>query len=89
MDHRGNPLSISFIYGHPNLAKRGEVWAELKSVKCISHKNWLCIGDFNQIVSIEDKFGFKHSKVDGAESLRQTLFELELFEHVAKGQKFT
>ena len=57
--------------------------------KCISHKNWLCIGDFNQIVSIEDKFGFKHRKVDGAESLRQTLFELELCELVAKGQKFT
>ncbi|KAL0001694.1 hypothetical protein SO802_015475 [Lithocarpus litseifolius] len=45
--------------------------------------------DFNQIVSIEDKFGFKHSKVVGAESLRQTLFELELCELAAKGQKFT
>ena len=24
-----------FIYGHPNLAKKGEVWVELKSFKCV------------------------------------------------------
>ena len=88
-DTSGNPLSISFIYGHPNLAKREEVWVELKSVRSISHRNWLCIGDFNQLLSREDKFGFKNSRIEGAEAFRQTLFKLELCELEATGQKYT
>lgn len=26
VDNKGSTLSITFIYGHPELAKKGEVW---------------------------------------------------------------
>ena len=89
LDNRGSPLSISFIYGHPMQSKRHIVWSDLIAISRIAHKNWLCIGDFNQILSHNDKFGFKYRKIEGADSLRQTLFDLNLCELEAKGQKYT
>ena len=47
LDNRGFPLSITFVYGHPDRAKRGEVWQQLRSLKQHSDPSWLCIGDFN------------------------------------------
>ena len=51
LDNKQNPLSITFVYGHPNHAKRDLVWQQLKSLKDLSHPNWLCIGDFNQVLN--------------------------------------
>lgn len=58
LDHKGTPLSITFFYGHPELAKRKEVWLELLQIRQIALPNWLCIGDFNQVLTNEDKFFF-------------------------------
>ena len=62
MDNRGNPLSITFVYGHPYHTKRDPVWARLRELKLLSHPNWLCIGDFNQILFVNDKFSFASYK---------------------------
>ena len=62
MDNRGNPLSITFVYGHPYHTKRDPVWAKLRELKLLSHPNWLCIGDFNQILFVNDKFSFASYK---------------------------
>lgn len=58
VDNKGNPLAITFVYGHPNHFKREYVWVKLRELKVMSHPNWLCIGEFNQILSTEDKFSF-------------------------------
>ena len=39
LDNKGTPLSIIFVYGHPILAKREEVWCKLKELKLLSHPN--------------------------------------------------
>lgn len=49
----------------------------------------MCIGDFNQILSKEDKFAFLDRKIMGADIFQQTLNELGLYELEAKGQKYT
>ena len=72
-----------------NHSNREEVWLELKHLKQIARKNWLCIGDFNQILSHDDKFAFNTRKIIGAELFQQTLNELEFCELEAKGQKYT
>ena len=59
LDDRGSPLSITFVYGHPDHSKRGVVWQQLKTLKQWAHPSWLCIGDFNQILNKEEKFSFK------------------------------
>ena len=89
LDHKGTPLSITFIYGQPELSKREKVWLELKHLKYLARTKWLCIGDFNQILSEEDKFAFLDRKIMGADIFQQTLNELGLCELEAKGQKYT
>lgn len=55
----------------------------------MAHKNQLCIGDFNQVLSQEDKFSFNDREIEGADLFNQTLFDLGLCELEARGQKFT
>lgn len=89
LDHKGTPLSITFIYGQPDHTKREEVWIELKHLRHIARTNWLCIGDFNQILSHDDKFAFDSKKIIGSDLFQQILSELELCELEAKGKKYT
>lgn len=80
LDSKGTLLSITFIYGQPDHSKKEEVWLELKHLKQIARTNWLCIGDFNQILSHDDKFAFNTRKIIGAKLFQQTLNELEFCE---------
>ena len=89
LDTKGNPLSITFIYGHPEHSKRGEVWQQHRNLKNIAHPNWLCIGDFNQILSKEEKFSFNQGSIVGADLFQQTISKLQICNLVATGQKFT
>lgn len=67
----------------------GGVWNDLKYIKSLAHQKWLCIGDFNQVLSHEEKFGFYYRKIKGADLFRQTIFDLELCELEAKEQRYT
>ncbi|KAK7829332.1 hypothetical protein CFP56_029493 [Quercus suber] len=88
-DNRGFPLSITFVYGHPDHAKRGEVWQQLRQIKQYALPSWLCIGDFNQILSKEEKLSFKNENIIGAEDLQRVLMDLQLCDLSASGLRFT
>ena len=85
LDNKGTPLSITFVYGHPILAKREEVWCKLKELKLLSHPNWLCIGDFNQVLNTEDKFSFTQRSILGAKSLQNLISDLALCDLATSG----
>ena len=89
LDNKGTPLSITFVYGHPILAKREEVWWKLKELKLLCHPNWLCIGDFNQVLNTEDKFSFTQRSILGAESSQNLISDLSLCDLATSGQRFT
>ena len=55
----------------------------------MAHRNWLCIGDFNQVLGQEDKFSFIDRRIEGADTFNQILFDLGLCELEAKGQRYT
>ena len=86
LDHKGTPLSVTFIYGQPDHTKREAFWLELKP---IAKPIWLCIRDFNQVLCHEDKFSFNTRSIARADSFFNTLNDLELCELEAKGQRFT
>ena len=65
-DNKANNFSITFVYGQPDHAKREEVWSELKLIRNNAQSNWLCIGDFNQVLSHDDKFSFNNRAIVGA-----------------------
>ena len=83
LDNEGTPLSIAFVYGHPEYAKKEEVWCKLKELKLLTHPNWLYFGDFDQILSKEDKFSFNQGSLLGVESFHHLISELALCDLVA------
>lgn len=45
------------FYGHPETHKRCESWNLLAFLNSQYHLPWLCLGDFNEILSMDEKFG--------------------------------
>lgn len=89
LDNKGKPISITFVYAQPDQAKREEVWQQLSSLKATAHPNWLCIGDFNQTLSKDEKFSFTQGSIVGANLFQQVILDLHLCDLTATGQKFT
>uniref|UniRef100_A0A2N9F2D4 Uncharacterized protein n=1 Tax=Fagus sylvatica TaxID=28930 RepID=A0A2N9F2D4_FAGSY len=51
-----------FREADPNqLPQRIKVWEELERIGRLVNSKWLCIGDFNQVLSKDDKLSFKDS----------------------------
>ena len=48
---------ITGFYGNPETHRRKESWDLLRSLSQKYQLPWLCFGDFNEIVSVEEKFG--------------------------------
>lgn len=48
---------ISGIYGYPEEGKKKDTWELLRSLKPVDEDMWLCCGDFNDILSNEEKLG--------------------------------
>ena len=51
---------ISTIYASPRLAERQILWNNLKTVAQLHNLPWLMLGDFNEVLCGEDKFGANH-----------------------------
>ena len=69
MENKSLPTSITFVYGHPKLARRAEVWHQLLALKTKTHPQLICIGDFNQILTREEKFSFTQGRMLGWKDL--------------------
>ena len=82
-------FSISFIYGHPVLSQRKQVWDDLELLANQAAPKWLCIGDFNQVLTEEDKFTFKPKPIPSNFDLQQTLSHLSLAPIESKGLSHT
>ena len=77
------------MYGHPDHAKRDLVWQQLKTLKGWSHPNWLCIGDFNQVLNSQEKLSFNQGNIVGANLLQQIIDDLHLCDLTTIGQGYT
>jgi hypothetical protein len=48
---------LTSFYGHPNWLKRHESWVLLRYLQSYSPTPWLVIGDFNEIMTQDEKYG--------------------------------
>jgi hypothetical protein len=48
---------LTCFYRHPSVEKRHKAWALLKHLKQFSPCPWLCVGDFNEITTADEKKG--------------------------------
>ncbi len=89
LDPKGDNFSLTFLYGHPTLEYKQQIWDQLQGIGTIISHRWLCIGDFNQVIVEEDKLIFKPSSIPGNLPLIQTLSNLSLLLVEAKGLSYT
>lgn len=48
---------MSLIYASPMALVREEIWTHLGSLGTCFHVTWIILGNFNQILDVEDKRG--------------------------------
>lgn len=79
---------ISPIYASPRVAERKILWANLTQVAKLHNIPWL-LGDFNEVLSSEDKLGGRNINLNRALDFKECLDSCNLLDLGFLGPKFT
>jgi hypothetical protein len=85
----GTPWKFSGFYGHPVTAKRHESWGLLRHLSGLLPTPWLCMGDFNEIVSLSELKGSTTRARKQMEDFQNTLADCHLCDLGFNGPKYT
>jgi hypothetical protein len=87
----GNDLEWKFtgIYDNPEITKRNETWAPLRHLSQTQPKPFLCVGDFNEILTIYKKNGSARLPHSQMEAFKRKLEDCQLSDLGSKGPQFT
>ncbi|XP_042956301.1 uncharacterized protein LOC122292146 [Carya illinoinensis] len=80
--------SFTGFYGHPDTSKRDSSWGLLKAIKDQTSLPWICIGEFNELKSQEEKWGAAPRPYRQMEKFREVLNLCSLHDLVTKGPHF-
>ncbi|XP_040989049.1 uncharacterized protein LOC121236682 [Juglans microcarpa x Juglans regia] len=64
---------LTGFYGHPETAKRKGSWELLQMLKPSSELGWCVIGDFNELISQDEKWGRNERRESQMEEFRNAL----------------
>ncbi|KAF7154187.1 hypothetical protein RHSIM_Rhsim01G0110800 [Rhododendron simsii] len=79
----------TFVYGSPTHAGKELVWNMIRGIACSENIPWMCIGDFNQVLSVEDKRGGNIPNMGRIRVFQEMLEECGLTDLECKGPRFT
>ena len=80
---------LSAIYASPRLAERRILWENLKTMAHLHNLPWLMLGDFNEVLCDDDKFGGNHVNLNRALEFKNCLDECNMVDLGFTGPKFT
>ena len=80
---------LSTIYASLRLAERRILWENLKTVAHLHNLPWLMLGDFNEVLYDDDKFGGNHVNLNKALEFKDCLDECNMVDLGFVGPKFT
>lgn len=83
------PWKFTSFYGHPNAAKCQEAWNLRKILGRLTPSPWLCIGDFNEVVSLSEKWGGGGRQNNQMRNFQSVLNDCELSDLGFRGPKYT
>ena len=76
------------FYGHLDVTKRQESWELLKVLNNFSPTPWVCIGDFNEIISNAEKWGGNNRSSSQMRRFQLASEECELSDLGFRGPKY-
>ena len=88
-DNNRSAWKLTCFYGHPVTAKRHESWALLEHLKQFQTQSWLCIGDFNKILTQEEKIGAILRREGHMDQFRNALGNCQLTDLGFIGSQYT
>lgn len=77
------------VYGSPQRGTRKELWQFLESIAPVLSEPWFLIGDFNEILSEEEKTGGAPFNPSSASLFLDTMNSCQLLDLGSSGPKFT
>jgi endonuclease/exonuclease/phosphatase family metal-dependent hydrolase len=80
---------LTCFYGHPEVAKRHEAWALLIFLSRMSPEPWLCVGDFNEILSLSEKSSSTARPRSQMLAFHRALEDCQLLDLGFRGSKYT
>ena len=83
------PFFISAIYASPKFSRRKLLWNDLCVVVINFNLPWLVIGDFNEVMSQNEKWGGRPINNHRANLFKQTINNCNLLDLGFNGPKFT
>ena len=88
--HASNLSWLFFtIYASPRLAERRILWCNIEEVGCLHTLPWLMIGDFNEVLYGEDKFGGNQVNINWAMEFKACLDSCSFVDLGFAGPKYT
>jgi len=84
------PIRITFIYGHNTPAERHTLWNYIAHESSLnSHVPWIVMGDFNAILSADDRIGGDSAWPRHQDDFATCMSQAKLLQAPATGLKFT
>nr|DAD30368.1 TPA_asm: hypothetical protein HUJ06_009219 [Nelumbo nucifera] len=87
-DEKGH-WRLTGFYGYPDRSRRRDSWNLLHAIYASSRLSWCCIGDFNDMLSLEDKRGRLDHPNWLLAGFRETISDCHLHEISIIGSCFT
>lgn len=82
-------LYISFIYGPPIEGDRMRVWNQIRTIATSMVDSWLCVGDFNDLISQSEKMGGNPRIFRRILNFQSFVSDCGLSDLEAKGARYT
>ncbi|KAL2924062.1 hypothetical protein RDABS01_015553, partial [Bienertia sinuspersici] len=89
VDSLSDPIFLSCIYASTKFRSRLATWDELCLVASYVNSPWLVMGDFNEVVSQNEKFGGRPVKLNRSSAFSDCLNDCGLIDLEFSGNKFT
>ena len=87
-DDGGGPWRATSFYEHPDIGMHSSSWDLLKTLHSQAMLPWVIFGDFNEILHVDEKLGWKERDSNQMEAFRESLNVCGLFDLGFIGQRY-
>lgn len=77
------------VYEHPKASQKKHTWTLLRRLAGLFSLPWLCFGNFNEILNLNEKIGGLDKSVEAIEKFREAIRDCKLVDLGSRGYPFT